>query len=48
MPLIMIGIAAVTDFAAVSAVVGLSPERDTTQPEVRELRAGAKRLVEMT
>jgi hypothetical protein len=33
MPLIVIGIAAVTDFAAVSAVVGLSPERDTTQPE---------------
>jgi hypothetical protein len=34
MPLIMIGIAAVTDFAAVSVVVGLSPERDSPQPEV--------------
>jgi hypothetical protein len=48
MPMIVIGIAAVTDFAAVSVVIGLSPERDTTQPEVRELRAGAKRLVERT
>ena len=34
MPLIVIGIAAVADFAAVNAVIGLSPERDSPQPEV--------------